>query len=226
LPWVGEGGRLMREGAARLLIEEGLLGEALDLLTAPATCPVIVNPAWAPWRGLKARALAGLGRVEEAVALADEEVALLRRWGAATSLGSSLRLRGELPGRAGTADLREAVGLLSGSRAALEAARAQLSLGRSAEVGDAEAVGLLQSALDTARACGARTVVRDAVTALAQRGHAPVDPGAAPVGLTGRQRRVIDLAAAGLDVNEVAQRLFLTPGTVRAVLESTTEVAP
>ena len=66
-------------------------------------------------------------------------------------------------------------------------------------------------------------MVRDAVTALAQRGHPPVDPGAAPVGLTGRQRRVADLAAAGLDVNEVAQRLFLTPGTVRAVLDSTRE---
>ena len=226
LPWVGEGGRLLREGAARLLIEEGLPAEALDLLTAPVDCPEVVNPAWAPWRGLMARALAGLGRVEEAVTLADEEVALLRRWGAPSSLGSSLRLRGELRGAAGTADLREAAGLLSGSRAVLEAARAQLSLGRSPEVGDAEAVALLQSALDTARACGARAVVRDAVAALAQRGLAPVDPSAAPVGLTSRQRRVTDLAAAGLDVNEVAQRLFLTPGTVRAVLDSTTEVAP
>ena len=101
--------------------------------------------------------------------------------------------------------------------------RVQVSLGRSSEVTDDEAVPLLQSALDTARACGARTVVRDAVTALAQRGQPPVDPGAAPVGLTGRQRRVADLAAAGLDVNEVAQRLFLTPGTVRAVLDSTRE---
>ena len=35
-----------------------------------------------------------------------------------------------------------------------------------------------------------------------------------------------ELAAAGLDVNEVAQRLFLTPGTVRAVLESATGGAP
>ena len=32
-----------------------------------------------------------------------------------------------------------------------------------------------------------------------------------------------DLTAAGHDVNEVAQLLFLTPGTVRAVLESTGE---
>jgi DNA-binding NarL/FixJ family response regulator len=120
-------------------------------------------------------------------------------------------------------DLREAVGLLSGSPAVLEAARAQLSLGRSPEVGDTEAVTLLQAALDTARACGARAVVRDAAAALVQRGQAPVDADAAPVGITTRQRRVAELTAAGLDVNVVAQRLFLTPGTVRAVLDSTTD---
>ena len=226
LPWLGEGGRLVREGAARLLIEEARPVEALDLLTAPVDRPEVVNPAWAPWRGLKARALAGLGRVEEALVLADEEVALLRRWGAASPLASSLRLRGELRGPVGTADLREAVARLSGSRAVLEAARAQLSLGRSPEVGDPEGVALLQSALDGARACGAHAVVRDAAQALAERGHAPGEPDAAPDGLTSRQRRITDLAAAGSDVNEIAQRLFLSPGTVRAVLDSTTEVAP
>ena len=224
LPWLGEGGRLVREGAARLLVEEGRPADALDLLTAPVDHPEVVNPAWAPWRSLKARALAGLGRVEEAVALADEEVALLRRWGAPSFLGSSLRLRGELRGPDGTADLREAVALLSGSPAVLDAARARLSLGRSPEVEETEAVALVQGALDMARACGARAVARDAAAALAQRGHAPVDPGAAPARLTSRQQRVADLAGAGMEVNEVAQRLFLSPGTVRAVLDSAKEV--
>ena len=179
LPWLGEGGRLVREGAARLLVEEGRPADALDLLTTPVHHPEVVNPAWAPWRGLKARALAGLGRVDEAVALADEEVALLRRWGAPSSLGSSLRLRGELRGPDGTADLREAVGLLSGSRAVLDAARAQLSLGRSTEVEEAEAVALVQGALNTASACGARAVARDAAAALAAR-PCPDRPGVAP----------------------------------------------
>jgi DNA-binding NarL/FixJ family response regulator len=32
-------------------------------------------------------------------------------------------------------------------------------------------------------------------------------------------RRILDLAGTGLGVHEVAQRLFLTPGTVRAALE-------
>jgi DNA-binding CsgD family transcriptional regulator len=40
------------------------------------------------------------------------------------------------------------------------------------------------------------------------------------VRVSARERRVLDLSAAGLDVNEVAQALFLTPGTVRALLEA------
>ncbi|MGZ8738076.1 MAG: BTAD domain-containing putative transcriptional regulator [Nocardioides sp.] len=226
LPWVGEGGRLIREGAARLLLEQGQPAEALELLAAPVDYPEVVNPAWAPWRGLKARALAALGDQEEAASLADEEVALVRRWGAPSSLGISLRLRGELRGRAGSADLREAVSLLTGSPCVLEAARARLSLGRLPEVEEDEAVPLLRAALEASRACGARAVADDAAAALAVRGRPPGDPGTAPAGLTDRQRRVLALAAAGLDVHEVAQRLFLTPGTVRAVLESKTEVAP
>ena len=84
--------------------------------------------------------------------------------------GPSLRLRGELRGADGTADLREAVDLLAGSRAVLEAARARLALGRCAEVADDEAVPLLQAALSTARACGARAVAREAEEALAAVG--------------------------------------------------------
>ena len=101
--------------------------------------------------------------------------------------------------------------MLSGSRAVLESARAQLSLGRSPGSMTARRCRCCRSALDTARGCGARAVVRDAVTALAQRGQSPVEPGDAPTRLTSRQHRVTELVAAGLDVNEVAQRLFLTP---------------
>ena len=158
---------------------------------------------------------------DEALALADEEVALLRQWGAPTALGISLRVRGELRGAAGVADLREAVDLLTGTRALLEAARARVALARASGVTDPEAVPLLEAALHAARACGARGVAADAAEALARRGHPEAAAGDTHSGLTSRQRRVIELTAAGLDPHEVAQRLFLTPGTVRAVLEST-----
>ena len=84
---------------------------------------------------------------------------------------------------------------------------------------------LLEAALHAARACGAPGVAADAAEALAQRGQRTADAGDAHTGLTSRQRRVTELTAAGLDPHEVAQRLFLTPGTVRAVLESTTDGA-
>jgi hypothetical protein len=221
LPWVGEGGRLACESAARLHLEEGRHADALAELSGLPEHSGIANPAWAPWRGLKARALAGLGRLDEAVALAEDEVALLRRWGAATSLGPALRVLGELRGTPGSAELHEAVELLSGSAAVLECARARTALARSSSVPDSEAVALLRSALTAARDCGARAVAREAGEALAARGHPPDDPGHDGASRPSiRERRVRDLAATGLDVNEVAQRLFLTPGTVRAVLES------
>ena len=220
LPWVGEGGRLLREAAARLQLEQGHPAEALAELTSGVEPTSVVNPAWTAWRGLTARALAGLGRGDEAVALAQEEVDLLREWGARTTLGPALRLLGELHGADGTAHLREAVEVLSGTSAVLEEARAQLALGRSPETSSPDAVRLLTAALDTARACGARALVRDTVSALAQRGEICSEEDDERTRVTSRQRRVIDLAATGLDVHEVAQRLFLTPGTVRAVLES------
>ena len=48
LPWVGEGGRLLREAAARLLVEQGRPSEALDELTAP-----VDYPRWSTLPGLR-----------------------------------------------------------------------------------------------------------------------------------------------------------------------------
>ena len=161
----------------------------------PVDYPEVRNPAWAPWRGLEAQALAVLGQADRALALVDEEVALLRDWGAASALGRSLRLRGELRGVEGTADLREAVDVLSGTPVVVEAARAQVSLARSPGIDDLEAVALLESALGLPRVWRAGRV-RDAVAE-------PRDAGGHPGGrwsdtrLTGRQRRVSELSQPG-----------------------------
>ena len=66
------------------------------------------NPRWMPWRSLKGQALAMLGRREEAIALAEEEVAIAREWGTPSGLGHSLRVLGELRGPEGLEELEEA----------------------------------------------------------------------------------------------------------------------
>src|SRR4029453_7699621 len=70
------------------------------------------------------------GRNGEARALAEEELALARRWGAPHAIGASLRVLGLVEsGQAGIGLLREAVELLAGSEARLEHARALVDLG-------------------------------------------------------------------------------------------------
>ena len=72
-------------------------------------------------------------------------MALLRRWGAPSFLGAGLRRLGELAGGAGLEHLREAVAVLRGTTAELEKARAEVALGRSPDVPDADAVPLLRA---------------------------------------------------------------------------------
>jgi DNA-binding NarL/FixJ family response regulator len=218
-PIAGEGGRLVRHAVARLRLAEGDWAEAIALLDPVADATDVANPAWNTGRALRAAALAGLGRLEEARELQAEEVGLLRRWGAPSFLGAGLRRLGELEGASGLEHLREAVAVLSSTTAEIEKARAELALGRSPDVPDVEAVPLLRAASARAQRCGAQRVFADACSALNQRGQ-DVDDEACedqiPVSRT--VRRILDLAGEGLGVNEVAQRLFLTPGTVRAAL--------
>jgi hypothetical protein len=179
----------------------------------------VPNPVWNPWRSTAALALQGLGRTEEAVAIVEEEVRLLRRWGAPSFLGGALRLLGELRGPEGMPELRESVALLESTSAAVDLARARCSLGSRPETPDDEAVPLLVAAIDAAHAVGAVRLRERARAALAARG-CPDDghrDTVRPVSVT--ERRIHELAAAGLGIREVAQQLFLTPGTVQAVLE-------
>jgi ATP/maltotriose-dependent transcriptional regulator MalT len=216
---VGEGARQLREATVRLRLAQGRPEAALAELDTDVGHFAIANPAWAPWRDATARALVALGRGDEALALADEQVALLRQWGAGPALGAALQLAGELRGAAGVPLLREAVDQLEPTTSALDLARARLALGLRPEVTTDEAVPLLRAAAVGARDCGAAPVLRAAMAALADRGERPgPDDQAAGARLTGRERRVLDLTAAGLDIRQVAQRLFLTPGTVHEVL--------
>ena len=221
-PALGEGGRLLQHSLARLLAVEGRPAEALAALDAiPMPVPVR-NPVWNPWLTTAAIALDRLGRTDEAVTLMEEEVTRLRRWGAPSYLGTALCRLGQLRGDDGLADMREAVEVLTPTYAAVELARARCMLGSRAEVPDDEAVELLRAALDTALDRGALGIQRRARAALARRGRPDESGRDAQRCPTTTERRIVELAAAGHGIRDVAQQLFLTPGTVQAVLESAT----
>jgi DNA-binding SARP family transcriptional activator/tetratricopeptide (TPR) repeat protein len=168
-PIFGEGGRVYQQAVAQLLVAEGRCEEALALLDAVPTGIAIANPAWNPWRGITASALQGLGRTSEAVSVAEEEVTLLRRWGAPSHLGRGLLLLGQLRGDEGLTDLREAVDVLAASPAAIDHARAQCALGRRAQVAREEAIELLTEARRTAEQRGALGIVELAGSELHRR---------------------------------------------------------
>jgi hypothetical protein len=215
--------RVLQQDIARLLVAEGRFADALARLEAlPSPIP-IANPVRNPWRSIRAGALHGLGRTPEALPLLADEVVLLRRWGAPSYLGAALRRHGELLGRGGVAQLREAVAVLTPTDAVVELARARCALGSSREVADAEAVPLLRAASEAAHAVAALGVRDRARAALRERGQ-PVDTRCDHVTRpSDTERRILDLTAAGLGVREVAQQLFLTPATVQAVLEASLE---
>lgn len=214
----GQGGQVFQHALAQLLVAEGRYGDALAALDdVPPGIPT-TNPVWNPRGAVTAMALQGLGRTAEARETAEREVALLRRWGAPSHLGRGLCLLGQLRGNEGLDELREAVDLLAGTSAAVDLARAEYALGSRRQVPDAEAVPLLLAAAEAGARRGAVALHEAACAELRRRGH-PVDPRrdtATPLSPTDRQ--VLELTHAGLDVDEVARRLFLTPETVRAVL--------
>lgn len=218
-----DGARLVDGARIRLLLAEGRFADALDA-SGPfaADFPHVTNPAWRPWRSLRAEALAGLGREDEAAALLEEELAAARRWGAPGTVGRTLRRLAAL--RRDEAALREAVDLLAASTARLEHARALLDLGTLVRLDrrPAEARDPLRAALELATACGATPVIDAARAELHASGARPRSAAlSGPGSLTASERRVADLAAAGRTNRDIAQELYVTAKTVEVHLSST-----
>jgi DNA-binding CsgD family transcriptional regulator len=210
---------------AQLLVAEGRHAEALDVTGRLMEYEPAIGsfPGWPPWRSLRARALAALGRADEAVALAQEEVALARRFGADGLVGQALRALGEVDPHDGIERLREAVAVLERSTARYELAAALVSLGRSLRLARhrREAREPLRRALELAHRCGADGLVEQARAELYATG---VRPRAAertgPGSLTASERRVAELAVAGRTNKEIAQELYVTLKTVEVHLSS------
>ena len=178
----------------------------------------IENPAWAPWRSGAALSLHQLGRQNEARELGVAELELARRWGAARTVGITLRALGLIEGgREGELLLREAVDLLAPSPARLEHARALVDLGAALRRSNrrSEARQLLREGVELAHQCGARTLVERGNEELAASGARPRMILSSGVdALTSSERRVAHMAAEELSNKQIAQALFITVKTV------------
>ena len=209
----------------RLRIETGSPEQGVDeLLQVGETVRRLPfdNPSCVPWRGGAAEGLRLLDRKDEARALADEELALARRWGDPIAIGASLRVLGLVEGGTpGIGLLREAVEVLAGSEARLEHARALVDLGAALRRANrrTEARERLREGVDLARSVGALGLAGRANEEIAATGARPrkvIQTGLDA--LTASERRVAQLAAEGMSNKEIAQTLFVTIKTVEVHL--------
>jgi DNA-binding NarL/FixJ family response regulator len=181
------------------------------------------NPVGNPWRTMKAQALDALGRTDDGIELATEELELAREAGARGAIGHALRIRGTLRREDGLGDLQEAVEVLAQANVPIERARTFHALGvalrRARQPTDAREP--LRRALDLATACGAAGLVEDVRSELAAAGARPRSTALGGVeSLTVSERRVAGLAAEGLTNRDIAQSLYVTPKTVEVHLSN------
>jgi DNA-binding CsgD family transcriptional regulator len=182
------------------------------------------NPAFLAWRSLAALALSRLGRKQEALTLALEELDLSRAWGAPRTVGMSLRALALVEGgSSGEKLMREAVAVLADSPARLEYARALVDLGSMLRRGNrrSDSREYLRKGLELAHRCGAAPLAERAHAELAATGARPRRLVLSGVdALTPSERRVADLAAENLTNKEIAQTLFVTTKTVEVHLSN------
>jgi DNA-binding CsgD family transcriptional regulator len=177
---------------------------------------------WVAWRSQAALAHEALGDHEEALTLAEEQVALAQSFGAPGMLGTALRALGVVRGgEEGIATLGEATESLRRSPLRLEYARALVDLGAAlrAAAQDAEAHERLHEGLDVAQACGATALLDRALDELVAAGERPRRRAARDVDtLTPSERRVAEMASDGMSNKDIAQALFVTVKTVETHL--------
>ena len=207
--------RLAERRPASALDDLLAVGDLFHRLRSP-------SPTTAPWRSDAALARLALGEQAEARVLAAEELALAVAFGAPRALGVALRAAGLAEdGKRGLELLRQAVDVLERSAARLEYARAMADLGAALRRAGhrAESREVLRPALDLAHRCGALALTERTHTELIAAGGRPRRLVLSGLdSLTPSERRVAQLAAAGLPNREIAQHLFITARTVEGHL--------
>ena len=182
------------------------------------------NPTWTRWRATAALALAHLGRRDEAAALAEEELALARAFGAPAPIAGALVARAVAePDDAARMDAVRGrrSDVLDGQFAALESVRARLELGTRARPHGSARGGARSAAAGARRGrpVGAVLLARRARRELVATGLRPRRAALHGVcALTPRQREICGLAADGHSNRAIAQQLFLSIKTVETHL--------
>lgn len=201
----------------RLRLAQGRRAEGIDDLRAAGAGMIADNPSYVPWRSTLALALAPDDPVQ-ARSLAQAELDRARELGQPRGIGVALRAQGLLePGARSMATLHEAVHTLRSSPARLELARTLCDLGAAMRRHRQRSAARepLREGLELAQRCGAEALAELArVELLATGAKARRAPLGGPEALTPSERRVAELAAAGLANREIAQALFITTKTV------------
>jgi DNA-binding CsgD family transcriptional regulator/tetratricopeptide (TPR) repeat protein len=212
-------------GLERLLVGEDPGGAAEDFMVfGDAARAGAYEDRGAPWRQWGALALAAAGRGAEALALADEQLAISTPW-SQSARGAALRVRA-LVGDADEAEplLARAVALMADSPCLLDRAKALVDHGIALrrEGLRREARTQLEEGLEFAARCGAAPLIERTRAELLVLGARPRRLMFSGVeGLTASERRVAGMAAEGLSNRDIAQALFVTQKTVETHLRST-----
>ncbi|WP_328610207.1 AAA family ATPase [Amycolatopsis sp. NBC_00345] len=165
------------------------------------------NPALYGWRAGAAMAQHRLDRGPEAVALAEEHQALAESWGAPSTVGQALRIRGMVtPGGGGISLLRESVEVLGRSADRLELAKALVTLGRRlVDAGAPDGPKHLWQGQELAKACGMSEPAED--VGAPDNGPSPGPATGGRAALTPAENTVAGMALRSLTNAEIAEQL-------------------
>lgn len=214
---------------ARLRVAQSRIEEAIeDLETLGARYERMgVQRLGTPWRTQLALALHRAGRVQEAVVMARDELAMAQTWGGPPrTIAVAQRTLGRVTPSPDEALklLRDSVDLLERSPARLEHAYSLVALGSALrrQRHRKDARDILQRGMDTAFQCGSSTLADNArdelrATGARPRRHAISGTNA----LTASERRIAAMAARGLTNKQIAQDLFLSTRTIETHLRHT-----
>jgi DNA-binding CsgD family transcriptional regulator/tetratricopeptide (TPR) repeat protein len=219
-------GAMLHELRGRLALACGNGCDArLELETAAATYDALrlCSSRTTSWRCTLALALGLDGEDRSRAAeLAHAALADARRAQSPRAIGVALRTLGLLePGPQAIGYLEQAVAILEPSAARLEHARALVDLGAALRRANRRAAARapLRAGLECAELCGALRLRERALVELHATGARPRRSMlSGPASLTTAERRVAELAVAGLTNPEIAQTLFVTINTVEGHL--------